>query len=365
MNAGGRQKKMDRDFWKNRKVLVTGHTGFVGAWLCLTLKLLDADVSGFSLREAEGALFGKIKNGIGIRSFYGDIRDRGAITDCVKETNPDVVFHLAAFGFVKECYEDPHRAYSSNVQGSLNLFEGLRENRSTCRIIVASSDKVYKNTDLDMYLFREEDPLGGSDPYSASKTCEDLLAQSYYDSYLKNDMYSLCVVRPSNILGGGDHNMTRLIPSIYNRLQHGELPEIRNPVSVRPWQNIFDIIDAYLTVAERTETGCNIYNVGPEPEGIKTVGEIASYITGLYGVEYIAEKTAWTGSEVKEKAYLGLSVEKIRKELGWKPRRSLEQTLDEIYEFYSCDDGSNTYDLCVNQINRYYLEESNHAKLEQ
>lgn len=343
---------MDRQFWKDKKVLVTGHTGFVGAWLCMVLKRVGADVTGFSLIEEEKSLYEKIKNRLGIKSIYGDLRDYKAIQDCVDEAKPEVVFHIAAFGFVKECFDDPARAYSSNVQGTLNLFEALRGMNKPCRIIVASSDKVYKNNDKDMYLFAEDDPLGGSDPYSASKTCEDVLAQSYYDSYLKKDEFSLCIVRPSNILGGGDHNMNRLIPSIYFSLGQDRTPEIRNPDSVRPWQNIFDIVDAYITVAERVEVGYEAYNVGPEQEGIKTVGEIASYVSGLYGIEY--DRADKSSSSVKEKAYLGLSIEKIKRELGWKPQRSLEQTLDEIYNFYRLDNGNNTYDLCVAQIKDYY-----------
>ena len=340
------------EYLKNKKILVTGHTGFVGTWLCAVLSYFKLDVTGFSLPEDNGTLYEKIKNKLQISCIYGDLRDQVAVDSLIRETAPDIIFHIAAFGFVKECFEDPYRAYSSNVQGTLNLLESLRDINKPCRIIVASSDKVYRNSGVDAYNFKENDPLGGSDPYSASKTCEDIVCQSYYDSYLSKRGDSMCIVRPSNILGGGDHNMNRLIPSIYYNLGKGNSPEIRNPDSVRPWQNILDIVDAYLTVAEKVKEGCRIYNVGPEQEGIKTVGEIATYVSQLYGMD-IGTETVRT-SEVKEKVYLGLSIDKIKREMNWKPKRSLEQTLDGIYDFYSRDNGNNTYDLCMSQINNYY-----------
>lgn len=346
------------DVLKDKKILVTGHTGFVGAWLCAVLSYFGLDVTGFSLPEENGALYGKIKDKLEISGIYGDLRDKAAVDSLIRETAPDIIYHIAAYGFVKECFDDPHKAYSTNVQGTLNLLEAVRSMDKPCRIIVASSDKVYRNSGMDAYLFREDDPLGGTDPYSASKTCEDLLCQSHYDSYLAKRNDSMCIIRPSNILGGGDHNMNRLIPGIYYSLGQGRKPEIRNPDSVRPWQNILDMADAYLTAAEKTDTGCRIYNVGPEREGIKTAGEIAAYVSDIYGIEYDKEKAGDIG--VKEKAYLGLSIEKMKSEHGWKPKRTLEQTLNEIYEFYSQDDGVNTYDLCMSQIKNYYNEEVLH-----
>ena len=344
---------INADFWKNKKILVTGHTGFVGAWLTMVLRFFEADVIGFSLQEEPASLYAKIKESLNIQSFYGDLRDASQIELIVDSVRPDIVFHLAAFGFVKECYVDPVRAYSTNVGGTLNLMHAINETNTPCRIIVASSDKVYDNVDAEMYLFNEGDPLGGIDPYSSSKTCEDILARSYYDTYLK-EKCSVTIVRPSNILGGGDHNINRLIPSIYYDLSNdGEL-SIRNPNSIRPWQNIFDVVDAYLTVAEYSKGGCNIYNVGPKPDGIKSVGDIATYVSKLYNGDLVISSQKEEG--VKEKTYLGLSIDRIKSDIGWEPTRSLEQTLDEIYEFYEADDGYNTYELCMKQIREYYSQ---------
>lgn len=340
------------DHWKGKKVLITGHTGFVGSWLTLVLQYLGADVTGFSLEEEKGSLYSRIKGNLDIRNIYGDLRDEGAITDCLSECEPETVFHIAAFGFVKECHEDPDRAYSTNVQGTLNLLKAVSKSDTVKKIIVASSDKVYHNTDREAYLFKEDDPLGGTDTYSASKTCEDLLFQSYYGAYLQQQQKVGCIVRPSNILGGGDHNMTRLIPSIYFNLGKGLEPEIRNPQAIRPWQNIFDIVDAYLTLAQKCEEGLYVYNVGPLPDGIKTVGEIAEHVSSLYGIKSRSAKGYDSGA--REMNYLGLSIDRIVNEQGWKPKRSLEETLDEIYEFYRNDNGSNTFDLCMKQIKAYY-----------
>ena len=339
-------------YWKGRKVLVTGHTGFVGSWLVTVLQYMGADVTGLSLEEETGSLYAKIRDNLKINSIYADLRNHDDVETCLKECTPEIVFHIAAFGFVKECNADPDRAYSTNVQGTLNLLKAVEKCDSVKKIVVASSDKVYHNTDSEAYLFTEVDPLGGSDTYSASKTCEDLLFQSFHGSYLEKRGIAGCIVRPSNILGGGDHNMTRLIPSIYHALGQGNKPEIRNPDAVRPWQNIFDIVDAYLMLAQRWENGLGIYNVGPLPNGIKTVGEIADYVGSLYGIE--SETVAKDTLGVREMAFLGLSIDKIIKETGWKPKRTLEETLQEIYEFYRSDDGIDTYDLCMKQIRSYY-----------
>lgn len=339
----------------SKKILVTGHTGFVGAWICLVLAHFGCDITGFSLPEEKGSLYEKIHGKLNIKSVYGNLCDKDCITEVVNNLKPDIVFHIAAFGFVKECMENPERAFATNVQGTLNLFEAIKTIGKPCKIIVASSDKVYQNSDLDTCLFTEEDSLGGLDPYSASKTCEDLLVRGYFDSYLMKQNCMLSVIRPSNILGGGDHNMNRLIPSIYFSFSNGSLPEIRNPDSVRPWQNIFDIVDVYITVAEAFDEGCHVYNVGPEPAGIKSVGEIVSYVSHLYSKDCVVPKTEQ--SSLKEMKYLGLSIDKIKIELNWKPKRNLEQTLKEIYYFYNNDNGKNTYDLCMEQIMNYYEED--------
>lgn len=344
-------------FWTGKKVLVTGHTGYVGTWLSLVLQLSGANTIGFSLPEEEESLYSRIKNQIHIETYYGDLRDKECIKECVREKRPDIFFHLAAYGFVQECFADPERAYSVNVQGTLNMLNAIRETDSVQCVIIASSDKVYRNEGLEGYLFKETDPLGGIDTYSASKTCEDILAQSFFQTYLEDAGVSMCILRPSNILGPGDFHMNRLVPSIFNAYLDNRKPEIRNPGSVRPWQNILDVTDAYLCVAERMfeSEGLAIYNVGPEENGICTTGQIADFIGTLFENKIGADKEPRDSIDsvrVREQEYLGLDITKIKKDLDWIPRRTLQETLKEIYQFILDDDDH--YTRCVKLIEEYY-----------
>lgn len=343
-------------FWKGRHVLVTGHTGFVGAWLTVTLAELGAEVTGFSLPAEDSSLYSKVEPSLRIQSIEGDIRNPHTMQRALEESNPEIVFHLAAFGFVRECFSDPQRAFTTNVDGTLCLLEAIRRSADVRVLVAASSDKVYLNSDKEKARFSEDAPLGGLDPYSASKTCEDILIQSFFNSYWREGGPSCTILRPSNILGGGDHLISRLIPGMFHSFRLGETPEIRNPNSIRPWQNVMDMIDAYLCAAESASgTGLRIYNVGPEESGLWTVGEIAAFVSGLYGKPYAVSKDR-SEKAAPENRYLGLNTEKIRREIGWRPIRKLDDTLREIYEFYMADDGYNTASLCVKQIRNFFLE---------
>ncbi len=360
--SDNKRENIFRDYWKGRRVFVTGHTGFVGCWLATTLKYHGADVIGFSLDAETGSLYEKMKQklcadeaGRGIfTSIIGDLRDSTAVKELLDLYQPTDVFHIAAFGFVKECYDDPVRAFATNVGGTQNLLEAVRNSKTVKTLVVASTDKVYLNDDRQDVRFRESDPLGGIDPYSSSKTCEDLLVQSYYSTYLKDKDIKCVIIRPSNILGGGDHNMNRLIPGIFYCLGNGENPDIRNPKAVRPWQNIMDIVDAYLYAAVFSNNGLSIYNVGPDNQDVWNVGQIADYVSGLYGVKAGNENVHTNDSPGIEHAFLGLDSGRIYQSIGWSPIRSLSDTLGEIYSFYTSDNGENTYSLCLDIIQKYF-----------
>ena len=341
-------------YWKEKHVLITGHTGFVGCWLTLALTELGAEVTGFALPEEDGSLYSKVKERMPVRSIYGDIRNADEVRSAVMQARPSHVFHLAALAFVKKCYNNPTAAFQTNVGGTLNLMEAVRDCAELKTVSVASSDKVYLNMDIEDARFCETDPLGGLDPYSSSKTCEDLLTQSYFDSYLKSRNVACVILRPSNILGGGDHNVSRLIPSMYDAMCRKEPITIRNANSVRPWQSILDAVDAYLVTAERAVPGqVDIFNVGPE-EKPWTVGKIADYVCSLYGVDMRSEETEKTGAY--EYRYLGLDASKIRKRLGWRPIRSLEDTLRDIFRFYSSDESGDVHQMCRKLLSEYYDE---------
>jgi len=343
-------------FYKDKKVLVTGHTGFVGAWLCLLLDYFGADITGFSLEEEKASLYGKIKKNLRLENYYGDLRKINDVRKCMKVSQPDIIFHLAAFGFIKECKNDPYTAFSSNVMGTVNLFEAIREIQSIKDIVVASSDKVYRNDDAATRLFKEGDPLGGIDPYSCSKTCEDLIVQSYYDTYLKNCGKSVTILRPSNIVGGGDHNVSRLIPSIICSIENNQEIEIRNPEAIRPWQYILDAVDAYaVTAMEAWDTSSvQIYNIGPTPENIRSVGEIVEILMKSSGKTKRVHLAFSDSQPSLEKKYLGLDIIKIKERIGWEPSKKLEQTIGDTYDFYKQWECGNSYQLCRKYIEKYY-----------
>ncbi|SDW87645.1 CDP-glucose 4,6-dehydratase [Lachnospiraceae bacterium KHCPX20] len=349
-----------REFWKNKRVLITGHTGFVGTWLLLTLCYFGADVIGLSLEAEEGCLYEKVKNGFQHRNYSIDLLDRERVADCINEGMPEIVFHLAAYGFVKECYENPDEAWKTNVIGTQNLLQVLKGCETVKSIVVASSDKVYLNKG-EHHLFIEEDPLGGVDTYSASKTCEDILVQSFFYNYLSKNEVGMTVLRPSNILGPGDHHDNRLIPSIFLDCLNGREPKLRNPASVRPWQNIMDAIDAYLITAEKSyyQSGIEIYNIGPEPVSIRSTLEMAEYVRQRFQMS--GNLACDSGEDeiakgVKEHAYLGLDITKIKEETDWFPRRSVEDTLDEIYDYIVKSKIESASFLCVNLIRDFYAE---------
>lgn len=349
-------KKNDILFWKNKKVLVTGHTGFVGAWMCTVLQRYGADIYGLSLVEEENSLFENLKSDLHIRNYYVDLREYDLVKNVFDEVNPEIVIHLAAFGFVKECAYDPVRAYNTNVLGTVNMLENIKYCESVKNVLVVSSDKVYRNDGtLTEYLFRESDLLGGLDSYSASKTCEDLVAQSYFDTYLKERDITLNIVRPGNILGGGDHIQSRLIPSLLNGFYNGKPIEIRNKSAIRPWQHILDAVDAYLTVVLNSygESGkMGIYNVGPEAGGQMSVGEIFEYLQQKFskGDSLLKEETV---SDVKEAGYLGISIQKLSNTLLWKPRKTITDTLDDVFDFFIKGKQKALYEICMEQIEKY------------
>lgn len=344
-------------FFKDKKVLITGHTGFVGTWMCMVLKRYGADIAGISLPPEKKSLYREAEEELHMKSYICDLRELEPVQQLLHEIKPDIVIHLAAFGFVKECVSDPIRTFSSNVMGTVHLLEASRTVSTIKSILVVSSDKVYENKSCEnKRLFTESDSLGGIDIYSSSKTCEDIVAQSYYDSYLRKSGISCNIVRPGNILGGGDYIESRLIPSLLHGFAEHKPIEIRNRNAIRPWQNIFDAIDAYLTVIYKTwndNDSVGIYNVGPDMCDQLTVGEISDYLGKKFEYEnkYTEQEME---SSVKEAAYLGVSIGKISQEFGWRPRKTITDTLDEIFYFWEKSKKNNVYEICMELVDSYY-----------
>lgn len=345
-----------KKYYEGRKVLITGHTGFVGSWLCMTLEFLGAKIIGFSLKEEKNSLYAKIKNELSIENHYGNIEYIEEIKKCINDSNPDIIIHLAAYGFIQECMKEPYRTYMTNVIGTVNLFEAIRDNSCVKTVVVASSDKVYQNDGIKKQLFIENDSLGGSDPYSCSKTCEDMITQSYYNTYLKEKNINMIILRPSNIIGGGDHNNTRLIPSLINSVKNGTEINLRNPEAIRPWQYILDAVNAYIVCGMQGERflGIRIYNVGPTPNNIRSVSEVEQILKEIS--EDVHSKQCNSNSFDKniEKKYLGLNISKILNETDWRPNKNINETLKDTFYFYIKDEAKNSYELCHEYIDNYY-----------
>lgn len=345
------------DFYSKKRILITGHTGFVGCWMSMVLDYFNADLYGIALEAEEGALYSKVKKQLNIHDYICDLRESDKVDEIIKQINPEIVIHVAAYGFVNECFENPKRAFTSNVMGTVNLFEAIRKNKAVKSVLVISSDKVYQNKKgITKHSFMETENLGGIDPYSCSKTCEDLVAQSYFESYLQDKNVKVNIVRPGNILGGGDHIKSRLLPSMLNSFSEGKAVEIRHPDAIRPWQHILDAIDAYLSIIHDTYTSemsdIGIYNVGPKPEGQMSVGQIAQYMARkIDGAKIVlGEKNP----AVQEAGYLDVNIEKIVNTINWSPKKNMEQILDDVFEFWDRSKKEDSFDICKEQIEFYY-----------
>jgi CDP-glucose 4,6-dehydratase len=312
-------------FWRGRRVLVTGHTGFKGGWLCVWLKALDADVTGYALAPSTSpSLFETARVGEGLRSVIGDIRDLAHLKKIFAEARPEILIHMAAQPLVRASYVDPVETYSTNVQGTVNVFEAARGTPTLRAIVNVTSDKAYENREW-AWGYRETDPMGGHDPYSSSKGCAELVAAAYRRSF----KLPLASARAGNVIGGGDWSADRLVPDILKALAAGQPVEIRNPAAIRPWQHVLEPLRGYLLLAERVHEHptefAEGWNFGPRDEDCQPVSSIVSTLVESWG-----GKAAWRaqpGEHPHEAGYLKLDSSKARARLGWRPKTSLAEGL--------------------------------------
>ena len=348
----------NRGFYADKRVFVTGHTGFKGAWLTQILHVLGVSAYGYALPAVSGSLFDKINGETLIGHATGDIREKYKLADAVVPFKPEIIFHLAAQAIVQDCYENPYKAYGTNVMGAVNLFEVIRMCPSVKSVVIVTSDKVYENKG-DGAVYKVGDPLGGTDPYSASKTCVEFISESYKSSYLQTDKRTVGVatVRASNVIGGGDHVESRLIPSILNGFANEKPVELRNAEQTRPWQSVLDALNGYLTVGLKLYneplTFSSPWNIGPVKEGICSVGDVFEKMRMYFesSAPYtIAEKFA-----VKESKTLGLDIAESVDRLEWSPEMPLDKTLYHLTDFYKRhQQGESDYSICTGQIRDYY-----------
>lgn len=348
----------NKNFYQGKRVFVTGHTGFKGAWLTAMLHELGAEITGYALAPDAGCLFEKMGGETMAHSIVGDVRDFAKLTAAVEEAQPEIVLHLAAQAIVKDCFDNPHFAYETNVMGTVNLFEAIRKCSSVKSVVVITTDKVYENKG-DGAVYVETDPLGGIDPYSSSKTCMEYISDTYKRSYLQTEerMVGVSTVRASNVLGGGDHIQSRLIPSILRSIAEGKPVELRNPHQTRPWQSVLDALNGYLSIGRlmynEPEKYSSQWNIGPTLDGIKDVLWVVNKMQEHYtSAEYVVGETF----AVTESKTLGLDIQKSLEKLDWEPILSCDKMLYNIVEFFKMQQaGVNEREICQKQIKEFFV----------
>ncbi len=348
-------------FYHGKTILVTGHTGFKGAWLSLWLKKLGANVIGFSLAApTEPNLFGVLDLEHEITHIEGDVRDLEKLKKVMEEYQPVMIFHLAAQSLVRKSYDNPIETYSTNVMGTLNVFEAARTNSCVKGIINVTSDKCYENKEW-YYGYRENDPLGGYDPYSASKGCSEVLTSSYRSSFFnpeKHDQHgvSLASVRAGNVIGGGDWASDRLIPDCARFLSQNKTINIRNPHATRPWEFVLEPLSGYLwlgvQIMKKGKEFAQAWNFGPYDEAILSVAEVVNKFIQFWGNGIIELDNA---PKPHEAEFLKLDISKAMYRLQWKPSYSIFEALSETVQWYKeyYSFSADMKSLSLEQINKY------------
>lgn len=323
-------------FWAGKKVFLTGHTGFKGSWLALWLRQLGAEVRGFALPAATTpALWQVAAVERAIAGDLGDIRDAQAIVRSIKDFQPEVVLHLAAQPLVRESYRTPADTYATNVMGTINMLEAVRQCPSVQAVVVVTTDKCYENREW-LWPYREQDTLGGFDPYSNSKACVELLCSSYRNSFLQESGVALATARAGNVIGGGDWSPERLVPDIFRAWQNNEEVTLRYPQATRPWQHALEPLMGYLLLAqglvEDGEKHAGAWNFGPESGNVATVEKLVRTLAEMW-----PQPVRWTvdaNVQPHEAGLLALDSSKARQLLGWAPRWSFETTLERTLSWH-------------------------------
>lgn len=350
-----------RNFWRSKKVFVTGHTGFKGSWLCLWLYNAGASVTGYALGPpTTPGLFTLCRIDELIDSRLGDVRDPESLTKAISQAEPEIIFHLAAQSLVGESYCDPRTTYEVNVMGTVNLFEAVRKTGSARAVINVTSDKCYENKEW-LWGYREDDPLGGNDPYSSSKACSELITSSYRSSFFNPQHCELHGVgtasaRAGNVIGGGDWAKNRLIPDCMRALLHNETITIRNPGAVRPWQHVLEPLGGYMALAEKLYENGPAYsegwNFGPGEDDMRTVEWVVKQVCAGWGRGASYKVASNTG--FRESRYLKLDSSKARARLGWRPKWGLERAIGQTLQWTrDYEKGEDPREICLRQINDY------------
>lgn len=348
--------EMNRIFWKNRRVFLTGHTGFKGSWLALWLQDMGAEVIGYALEPpTEPNLFtvARVEEGM-TSSIIADIRDSETFTAAMKAARPEIIIHMAAQPLVRHSYDQPVETYAVNVMGTINLLEAVRITPEVRAVLNITTDKCYENREW-VWGYRENEPLGGHDPYSSSKACAEIVTAAWRRSYLKDAGVALASVRAGNVIGGGDWANDRLIPDILRALDAEQTLTIRSPHAIRPWQHVFGPLAGYLTLAERLchdgDNYSEAWNFGPEETDSRSVQWI---VKNLYS---LVSGTSWqcdTTLQPHETHYLKLDSSKAKARLGWKPKWDLKTALDKTLQWHNAwKQSADMRTISLEQIHTY------------
>jgi CDP-glucose 4,6-dehydratase len=345
------------EFWKGKRVLLTGHTGFKGAWAACWLVRMGAIVTGISLApEGEFSLYGALEDDLSITSHIVDIRDQQKLDKLVKGANPELALHMAAQALVRRSYREPVETFETNVMGTVNLLHSLQGLTDLKAALIITSDKVYQNNE-DGLPFKESDPLGGDDPYSASKAACEIAVASLAKSLFADTTVKIATGRAGNVIGGGDFSEDRLIPDIWRAARAGEAVTLRYPEATRPWQHVLESISGYLTYLQALAGDDDVslpkaLNFGPADGQVITVGKIADQVQKSFGIN--GDWELENKPQPPEKSYLALDASLAHRALGWRAKWSPDRTLEKTVSWYRAySDDENVFEITMSQIEEY------------
>jgi len=345
------------NFYKNKNILITGHTGFKGTWLSRILVNFGANVTGYSLKPpTKPSLFKLISLENDIDHIHGDIRDLNNLKVIFDEFNPEIIIHMAAQPLVRDSYDNPVYTYETNVMGTVNILECIKDSDDAKSFLNVTTDKVYENKEW-IWGYRENERLFGQDPYSNSKSCSELVTYSYKNSFFKEeDSMAISTARSGNVIGGGDFAKDRIIPDCVKYAEKKEKIPVRNPNSVRPYQHVLECLSGYLLLIKNQYSDKDIagsYNFGPDEENCVTTGELVDIFCSKWG-----EKQSWISyldNGPHEANYLKLDCSKAKTFLGWNPKWNLDTSMDKLVEWSKCYiNNENIIECLDNQINEYF-----------
>ncbi len=351
----------DFSFYRGKKVLVTGHTGFKGSWLCRILADLGADVTGYALKPPAGGLYSLLDLDQRISSVIGDVRDFSCLQAAFNKARPEIVLHMAAQPLVRQSYEDPVSTYAVNVMGTVHLLECLRQSDCVRSLVNVTTDKVYENREW-VWGYRETDRLNGSDPYSNSKSCSELVTSCYGTSFLQEAGVAVSTARAGNVIGGGDFSPDRVLPDCVRAAKSGKPVFLRNPHSVRPYQHVLEPLFAYLEIARQQYHNPALaghYNGGPAQDGCVTTAELAGRFCACWG-----EGMTWQSREdqgPRESNFLKLDCSKLQSALNWAPRWNIAQAVEKTVEWAKVHQKGGDIADCMGRQMQEYLESGGKA----